>query len=119
MRNSPKSIDSQPLIRNLGPGASRLGGQGLEVDIIAKMFETFDETLGLCGLGAADEMLSAEVLVEGAVFEHVVGGREYGCGDGADGLLRSAAAAQTQELSLQIAVFLAVCGPRALDQHGL
>src|SRR5436190_24233468 len=78
------------LIRNLGPGASRLGGQGLEVDIIAKMFETFDETLGLCGLGAADEMLSAEVLVEGAVFEHVVGGREYGCGDGADGLLRSA-----------------------------
>jgi hypothetical protein len=43
---------------------------------------------------AVVEVVCAEVLVEGAVFEHVVGGGEHGSGNGADGFLGSAPGAE-------------------------
>src|SRR3954451_6633989 len=42
----------------------------------------------------------AYILVDGSVLEHVIGGGEDGCGDGADRLLRSASAEQAAELGL-------------------
>src|SRR3979409_2678831 len=48
-----------------------------------------------------------------------VDGCENGGGDCTDRLLWAAAAAQTQELGLQIARLLAFCCPGALHEHGL
>jgi hypothetical protein len=41
--------------------------------------------------GAFVEVVCAEVLVEGAIVEHVVSGSEDGSGDSTDGLLGAAA----------------------------
>ena len=43
----------------------------------------------MLAFGSVVEVVCAEVLVEGAVFEHVVGGGEDGGGDRADGFLGS------------------------------
>src|SRR5215210_9404502 len=77
------------------------------------------ETAGL-GFGrGASKMVWAEILVEGAVAKHVIGGGQDGGGYGADGLLGSAAVAQALELSLKVAAVFACAGPSALDQRGL
>ena len=55
--------------------------------------------------GAVVEVVGAEVLVDGSVFEHVVGGSEDGSGDRANGFLCSATRAQAQILRLEITVF--------------
>lgn len=47
-------------------------------------------------------MVGAEILVEGAVAEHVVDGRQERGGDGSDGLLGCATVTQALELSLQV-----------------
>ena len=44
------------------------GSQRFEIDSIAKMFETFNQALGVCGLGPADEVVGTEVLVESSSF---------------------------------------------------
>src|SRR5579859_4387700 len=62
----------------------------LNVHGISQVFEAPDEALCLCGLGAAVEMVTTEVLIGGSVLEHVIGGGKNGGGNGADGLLRSA-----------------------------
>ena len=56
--------------------------------------------------GSVVEVVGSEVLVECAVFERVVGGGEHGSGHGADGFFGSAPGAQSQILSLEIAVLL-------------
>src|SRR4051794_41841311 len=64
-------------------------------------------------------MVWAEILIEGAVAKHVIGGGQDGGGYGADGLLGSAAVAQALELSLKVAALFAGAGPSALHQRGL
>jgi len=64
-------------------------------------------------------MVGAEILVEGAVTEPVVGGGQDRGGDGTDGLLRSSTVTQALELGLQGAGFFAGTGPGALHQGGL
>ena len=51
--------------------------------------------LPLSPSGPAVEMIGAEVLVLGAVFEHVIDRRQQGSGDGADRLLWSQGGART------------------------
>jgi hypothetical protein len=53
--------------------------------------ELCEEELDLGGLSVAIEVVGAEVLVERAVGDHVVGGREDRGGDGSDGLLSASA----------------------------
>src|SRR5829696_9119186 len=90
-----------------------------DLDVAAKVLETCDETPDLGGLGAAVEVIGAEVVIESYVFEYVVDGGEDGGGDRADRLLRTAAAFEAQVLRLQIAALLANGGPGALNQEGL
>ena len=80
-----------PLERGKGAGESELG-------------DLADEAVGLILGGGAAEVVGAEVLVEGAVAQHVVGGGENGGGDGADRLLGAAPVAQALELGAEIAV---------------
>ncbi len=65
------------------------------------------------------KVLGPEVAPEGAVAQHVPGGREHGGGDGADRLLGAAALAQPLELGPEIAVLFARCRPGALHEGGL
>ena len=53
------------------------------------------EAADLDVLGPSVEVIGPKVLVKAAVLEHVIGGREDGGCDGADGLLRSVPTAQT------------------------
>src|SRR5260221_11679654 len=94
-------------------------GERLELDLVAELGKLSDEPLGSDFDGAVIEVSNAEVLVLGAVLEHVVDGGEQRGGDGADRLLRSASAAQSVELRFVVAVFLALRRPGALDEHGL
>src|SRR3982074_881849 len=92
---------------------------GLELDGKAELGETRDEMLGF-GFGrTAIEVVCAEVVVLGAVLEHVIDGGEDRGGDGADGFLRATPVTQAKELSLVVAALLADGGPGALDQHRL
>src|SRR3954462_5909952 len=77
------------------------------------------EAAGL-GFGrGASKVVWAEILIEGAVAKHVIGGGQDGSCYGADGLLGSAAVAQALELSLKVAALFACAGPGALHQRGL
>ena len=69
--------------------------------------------------GAFVEVVCAEVLVEGAIFEHVVSGSEDGSGDSTDGLLGAAAGSNAQVLSVEVSFLGARGRPCALDQSGL
>src|SRR5580693_5346056 len=64
------------------------------------------------------EVVGAEVLVQSAVLQHVVGSGENRCRDRADRLLRSSSGSQTLELGLKIAAFGPCGGPSALDECG-
>jgi hypothetical protein len=72
----------------------------------------------LHGFGAAVEVVGTEIVIEGAVLEHVVGGGEDRGGDGADRLFGAAPRAQAMELRLEIAAVFACGRPGALDQGG-
>src|SRR5512147_1837433 len=64
----------------------------LDVDRDAEVLEAFDEASGLRLLGSLVEVAGAEIVVFGAVLEHVVGSRQHrGC-DRADGFLSAARA---------------------------
>jgi hypothetical protein len=53
-------------------------------------------------LGAFVEVVCAEVLVEGAIFEHVVSGSEDGSSDSTDGLLWRRGGSNAQVLSVEV-----------------
>ena len=59
--------------RPLGEGNRPLGlgGKRLDLDGIAKVFKAFHQALGLRVLGTAVEMVDAEILIDGSVFQHV------------------------------------------------
>ena len=63
--------------------------------------------LGLGGFGATIEVVRAQVLIAGAVLEHVIDGGEDGSGDGADGLFGTAPGTGALELGLDVAALLA------------
>ena len=42
-----------------------------DLDVIAKVLETSDEAPDLGGLGAAVEVIGAEVVIKSSVFEHM------------------------------------------------
>jgi len=81
-------------------------GHGQDCAGEAELGDLAGETIGLhFGRGAA-EVVGAEVLVEGAVTEHVVGGgQDRGC-DSADRLLGSTPVTQALELGLQVAAII-------------
>src|SRR5271166_5468955 len=79
--------------------------EGLKLDLEAELGELGDETLGFDLGRPAVEVVGAEVLVEGAVLQHVVDRGQHRGGDSADGFLRAALAAQSVELRPVVAVF--------------
>ena len=64
-------------------------------------------------------MIGAEVLMLGAILQHMVDRREHRGGDGANGLLRSALGTEPLELRPVVAVLLAGGRPGALHEDGL
>jgi len=62
--------------------------------------ESGDEAVCLSGFGAAVEVVGPEVLVQGAILQHVIDGCQYLGGDRADGFLRFTSCPQTMELCL-------------------
>lgn len=69
---------------------------------------------GLFVFGAMVEVVSAEILVEGSGFEHMVSGSEQGGGHGSDSFFEAATAAQAVVLGLEVAVLGARGRPGAL-----
>ena len=63
------------------------------MDGITEIVESCDEASGLCGFGSAVEVIGAEIVVEDAVREHVVGSGQDRGGYGANGFLDAAAGA--------------------------
>jgi hypothetical protein len=73
------------------------------LDGITEIVESRDKASGLRGFGPAVEVIGAEIVVEGAVREHVVGSGQDRGGYGADRFLDASAGAQAVELCLEIA----------------
>jgi len=94
-------------------------GSWCELSCEAELGDLAGEALCLVLRRGAVEVIGAEVCVEGAVVEHVVGGSQDGGGHCANGLFWSAAVAQALELGLQVAGLLAAGCPGALHQGGL
>src|SRR5512144_1465729 len=69
-------------------------GERRDVDRDAEVLGACDEASGLRLLGSLVEVAGAEILVFGAVLEHVVGSRQHRGGDRADGFLGAATGAQ-------------------------
>jgi hypothetical protein len=84
------------------------------VDGETKVLQTVDEAQNVLAFGALVEVVCAEVLIEGAVFEHVVGGGEDGSGDGDNGLLWITPGAEAQVSSLEVTSFFARGRPGAV-----
>ena len=98
---------------------SRDGHRRVEFDGEAEFGEAPDEAAGLRVGAAAIEVSSAEILIECAVFEHVIGRRDDRGGNGADGFLRPASSAQPHELRVEVGGLSARRGPAALNERGL
>src|SRR3954447_19025169 len=92
---------------------------GGELDDVAEVGEAADEPPGLHLPGAAVEVVGAEVRVDGAVLQHVVGGGQDRGRHRAHRLPRPAAGAQAVVLGLQVARPLPARRPGALHQRGL
>src|SRR3954449_5064641 len=101
------------------PGSRGCWLEGRQLDGVAEVGEAADEPPGLHLLGAAVEVVGAEVPVGGAVLQHVVGGGQERGRHRARRLLRAATAAQAVVLGLQVAGLLAARRPGALDEGGL
>src|SRR3954462_536499 len=97
--------------RRSGDDRRQLGG-------VAEVGEAADEPPGLDLLGAAVEVVGAEVRVDGAVLQHVVGRGQDRGRHRARRLPRPAAAAHAVVLGLQVARLLAAGRPGALDEGG-
>ena len=86
---------------------------------MTEFVETSDEVPGLNGFGPAVEVVGPEIVVEGAMLEHMVGSGEDRGGAGPDRLFRAVSGVQALELRLEIAAAFAGGRPGALDQGGL
>ena len=94
---------------------SRVTPRGAYLDGITELLETSDEAPGPHGFGPAIEVIGTEIVVEGAVLEHVVGGGQDRGGEGADRLFRAVSGGQATELRLEIPAVFAGGRPGALD----
>lgn len=92
---------------------------GPYVDLVPEATDAFGELSDNSGGVASDEVICSEVLVISAVLEHVIGGGQDRGGDCDRSFLRPRARLEAQELSMEVAVLCARCGPGALDEHGL
>src|SRR5215813_3617248 len=90
-----------------------------DVDDKAEIVKAGDKALRELGFVAPIEMIGTEITVVGVVREHVIGGREHRGGDREDGVLRSAATLDPQELGSEVRIFRAGGGPGGLDERGL
>jgi hypothetical protein len=68
------------------------------VNGVAEIVEPGKEALGLTGFGLSVEMVGAEIVIEGAVPEHVVGRGEDRGGDSGDRVFGATPGAQAMEL---------------------
>ena len=76
-RNAPRYTTQ----KETNPGSRREGGY---LDGLTELLEASDEASGLNGFGSAVEVVGTEIVVEGAVLEHMVGGGQDRGGEGAD-----------------------------------
>src|SRR5215472_2803767 len=76
------------------------------------------EPVDMLGFGAVVEVIGAEVVVEGSVLQHVIGGGQDRS-DGTNRLFCPAAGAQAMKLGLEVALLLAGASPSTLDEGGL
>src|SRR5215203_1373303 len=88
-------------------------------DIAAEDLKSLEKAADGLGSILAVEVLAAEVVVLGAVAQHVVGGSEHRGGYGEDGLLGATPGLDAQELSAQVAGLDAHGCPGCGDQGGL
>src|SRR5678815_3176218 len=88
-------------------------------NVAAEVLKPLEEAADGLGSVVAIEVIAAEVVVLGAVAQHVEGGGEHGGGHGEDGLLGAAACLDAQELGAQVAGLDAYGGPGGGDQGGL
>ena len=77
------------------------------MDGTTEFVETSDQAPGLNGFGPAVEVFGPEIVVEGAMLEHMVGSGEDRGGAGPDRLFRAVSGAQALELRLEIAAVFA------------
>src|SRR5215217_7819838 len=90
-----------------------------DFDDIAEAADAVCELVSGAGRIAADEVVGAEVLVAGAIAEHVINGGQDRGGDRDRRLFRATASLEAQELSFEVAALLPRRRPGALHQHGL
>ena len=90
-----------------------------ELDLEAELGDLGSEAFGFDVDRAAIKVVGTEVLVFGAILQHVVDRGEQRSRHGAHRFLRAVPAAQAVELRLVIAVLLARRGETALDQQRL
>ena len=87
------------------------------------MIAEVSDTVRKSGCGfvriATREVLGTEIVVTSPIAQHVIDGCENRGGDRDGRLFRPVTRFQAQELGLEIAAFLARCGPGALYQRGL
>jgi hypothetical protein len=100
----------------LGPGVASLRWKesptfmrpGWYLDFMSEILQSADEAaLRVSGFGPAIEMVCTEILVQGAIGQHVVAGGEDRGRHGANRLHRAAPRPQPIELGLKVAAFLA------------
>src|SRR6187551_1844240 len=88
-------------------------------NIAAEVLKPLEEASDGFGSVLVVEVFAAEIVVLGAVAQHVVCRGEHRGGDGEDGLLGAAASLDAQELGTQVAGLDAHGGPGGGDQGGL
>ena len=94
--------------------AANSGSWG-EADVVSKVLDATSELGNDAGLVAFDKKIGAEVLVECAVLEHVVGSSQQR-GRHCDGsLFGSASSFEAEELCLIVGTLGACCAPATLD----
>ena len=85
----------------------------------AKVRQALEQTFCLLLFRTAVEVVRAEVVIAGAILEHVEDGGEDGSSDGADRLLGAASSTQPVELRLHITGLFPAGGPSALYERRL
>ena len=83
----------------------------MELGLVTELSEPRDQLLDPDLGRTALEVVGAEVVVRGAVLEHVIDRRRERGGNGADCFLRRAPAAEPMELGTVVAVLLALGRP--------